>query len=57
MIEKFLRAPASASARDIEHENQERIAYISVDDPFVTMNVDTPQDYAALSVSVAPQHR
>ena len=57
MIEKFLRAPASASARDIEHENQERIAYISVDDPFVTMNVDTPQDYASLSVSVAPQHR
>jgi molybdenum cofactor cytidylyltransferase len=57
MIEKFLRAPVAATARDVEHENQERIAYIGVDDPFVTMNVDTPQDYASLSASGASQHR
>ena len=55
MIEKFLRGPVTATARDVEHENQEHIAYISVDDPFVTMNVDTPQDYHSLSASVTPR--
>ena len=48
IIEKFLRAPATANAREIEHANQQRISYIAVDDPRVTMNVDTPEEYAAL---------
>lgn len=48
MIEAFLRAPATSTARDIEHENQRHIEYLSVDDPFVATNVDTPQDYEAL---------
>ena len=48
MIEAFLRAPASATARDIEHQHQSHVCYVSVDDPRVTLNVDTPQDYAAL---------
>ena len=49
MIEKILRAPATAIAREIEHEHQEHIAYVPVDDPFVRLNVDTPQDYANLA--------
>jgi molybdenum cofactor cytidylyltransferase len=48
IIEKFLKAPPTATARDIEHQNQQRIEYVPVDDPFVTANVDTPEDYAAL---------
>jgi molybdenum cofactor cytidylyltransferase len=48
MIEEFLRAPATANARDIEHAHQDNIAYIPVDDPFVASNVDTPEQYAAL---------
>lgn len=48
MITQFLRAPATASAREIEHANQTNVAYLAVDDPLVTMNVDTPQDYASL---------
>ena len=48
MIEAFLRAPASSTARDVEHSNQSHIQYVPVDDPFVTMNVNTPEDYAAL---------
>ena len=55
MIEKFLRAPATATAREIEHEYQERIEYVPVDDPFVTLNVDTPQDYANLASQSLPQ--
>jgi CTP:molybdopterin cytidylyltransferase MocA len=48
MIEAFLRAPADANARDIEHQHQNRIVYVAVDDPHATMNVDTPEDYARL---------
>ena len=54
MIEAFLKAPATATARDIEHQNQQHIEYVAVDDSFVTLNVNTPQDYAALS-SLTPK--
>jgi molybdenum cofactor cytidylyltransferase len=48
MIEAFLRAPATANAREIEHANQAKVHYVAVDDALVTMNVDTPQDYDSL---------
>jgi molybdenum cofactor cytidylyltransferase len=49
MMEAFLRADASSSARDVEHRNQQYIEYVDVSDPYVSMNVDTPEEYAALS--------
>jgi CTP:molybdopterin cytidylyltransferase MocA len=49
MIERFLRAPATATAREVEHAHQQRILYVPVNDPFTTMNVDTPEDYARLT--------
>jgi molybdenum cofactor cytidylyltransferase len=49
MIEAFLKAPPTATARDIEHQNLQHVTYLAVDDPLVTMNVDTPEQYAALS--------
>jgi molybdenum cofactor cytidylyltransferase len=48
MIEAFLRAPATATAREVEHANLNKIHYVSVADSFVTLNVDTPEQYAAL---------
>ena len=48
LIEAFLRAPATSSARDVEHECQEHIQYVGVNDPFVASNVNTPEDYAGL---------
>lgn len=48
MIEEFLRAPRTGSAREIEHGIQEHIQYLAVDDPFVALNINTPEDYAAL---------
>jgi len=48
MIEKFLQAPVTANARDIEHRVQEHIRYLSVDDPFVALNINTPEEYTAL---------
>jgi molybdenum cofactor cytidylyltransferase len=52
MIEAFLRVPATSTARDIEHAHQEHIQYVRVDDPFVAMNVNTPEEYAALQLPV-----
>jgi molybdenum cofactor cytidylyltransferase len=49
MIEAFLKAPPSATARDIEHQNLLHVTYVAIDDPLVTLNVDTPEEYAALS--------
>ena len=48
MMEAFLRVPATSIARDIEHQHQEHIQYLSVDDPLVAANINTPEDYAGL---------
>ena len=49
MIEAFLRAPATSTARDVEHSLEQRILYVPVDDPNVVANVDTPEDYERLA--------
>jgi molybdenum cofactor cytidylyltransferase len=48
MIERFLREPATSNARDVEHRFLDHIQYLPVTDPFVALNINTPQDYAAL---------
>ena len=53
LIEAFLQALASASAREIEHRYQEHVQYLAVNDPFVTANIDTPEEYAALAERTA----
>jgi len=53
MIEAFLRAPARSNAREVRHAHQEFIEYVPLDDPLVTLNVDTPEEYAALAGSAA----
>lgn len=49
----FLDAPPTASARDVEHTHQQHVQYVPVDDPFVAMNVNTPEDYAELAAALA----
>jgi molybdenum cofactor cytidylyltransferase len=48
MIEAFLRAPAGSNAREVEHANQARIRYVTVSDPNVAVNVNTPEDFQKL---------
>ncbi len=48
LIEAFLKAPSSSSAREVMHAHQDKIIYVAVDDPLVIANVDTPEQYAAL---------
>lgn len=48
MMEAFLRVAATSTARDVEHAHQSHIQYVPVDDPFVALNINTPQEYATL---------
>jgi molybdenum cofactor cytidylyltransferase len=48
MMEAFLRAPAESTARDVEHQHQQQIRYLPMDDPRVALNIDTPEDYDRL---------
>ena len=48
MIERFLREPVTGNAREVEHRYQEHVQYLAVDDPRVALNINTPDDYAAL---------
>jgi molybdenum cofactor cytidylyltransferase len=48
LIEAFLRAAPTASAREIEREHRDHIQYVAVDDPLIALNVNTPEEYAAL---------
>ena len=54
MMEAFLRAPETSNARDVEHAHQSDIEYVPVDDPLVALNVDTPEQYAALPPQLLP---
>ncbi len=49
IIDVFLKAPATTTARDLEHQYQQHIQYVAIDDPTVTLNVDTQEEYAALA--------
>jgi molybdenum cofactor cytidylyltransferase len=52
MIEAFLRAAATSSARDVEHAHQDHIRYVRVDDPLVVLNVNTEEDYEKLRLGI-----
>jgi molybdenum cofactor cytidylyltransferase len=51
MMEAFLKAPVSSTARDVEHSFQSHIHYHPVSDASVVANVDTPEEYQRLAGS------
>jgi molybdenum cofactor cytidylyltransferase len=51
MIEVFLKAPPTANAREIEHQYEEHIEYLHIDDPAIIVNVNTPEEYSSLCAS------
>jgi molybdenum cofactor cytidylyltransferase len=55
MIEAFLRAPQTATAREVEHANQSKVLYVPVSDPNVIANLNTPEEYE--SWKVEQEHR
>jgi molybdenum cofactor cytidylyltransferase len=49
MITAFLQAPATSSARDVEHANQQHVLYEAVQDDAITQNVNTPEEYQRIT--------
>jgi molybdenum cofactor cytidylyltransferase len=48
LIEAFLQAPATSNAREIKRALEQFIEYVPVPDLFVNVDVNTPEEYAAL---------
>jgi molybdenum cofactor cytidylyltransferase len=53
MIEAFLRADAGSNAREVLHAHASHVRHISLPDPYLTLNINTPEDYAALGESIS----
>jgi molybdenum cofactor cytidylyltransferase len=49
LIEAFLRASPTSNAREVKRTHAQYIEYVAVTDPLVSANVNTPEEYAALS--------
>jgi molybdenum cofactor cytidylyltransferase len=54
MLTAFLTAPETSNAREVEHAHQSEIEYVPVDDPLAALNIDTPEQYAALPSAPQP---
>ena len=52
MIEVFLRADPKSNAREIEHQHRNQVEYFSLDDPRVVLNINTPEEYSALTQTI-----
>lgn len=49
LIDAFLSAPVTGNAREVKNAHEEAIEYVSVDDPLLNVDLNTPEQYAALS--------
>jgi len=49
MIEAILKAPVTATAREVLHAHKDHVLYLPVNDLNVARNVNTPEEYAALA--------
>lgn len=47
LIDAFLSAPATGNARDVQHEHQQMIEYVSVSEPLLSADLNTPEQYTA----------
>lgn len=50
IIEAFLQAPPTSTAREVEAAYGDRIRYLPVDDPFVALNINTLEEYGNLGL-------
>jgi molybdenum cofactor cytidylyltransferase len=46
LIEAFLSAPATSNAREVKHAHASRFEYVSVPDPLLTADLNSPEQYA-----------
>ncbi len=55
MIDAFLAAPVTSNARQVKWAHPLAIEYVAVPDSLLTIDVNTPEEYAALATQSAKQ--
>ena len=56
LIEAFLQAPVTSNAREIKRAHAQRIEVVPVPDSLVSVDLNTPEEYAALLAEGANPH-
>ena len=56
LIDAFLRAPVTGNAREVKHAHAQLIESVPVPDSLLSVDVNTPEDYAALSAVISKPH-
>jgi CTP:molybdopterin cytidylyltransferase MocA len=56
LIDAFLGAPVTGNARDVKRANAQHFEYVAVADRFLSADMNTPEEYAAVS-SIALRER
>lgn len=51
LIDAFLNAPATGNARDIKRAHAQHFEYVAVPDLFLSADMNTPEEYAAISAA------
>jgi molybdenum cofactor cytidylyltransferase len=51
LVEAFLSTPVTGNARDVKRAHAQRFAYVSVPDLYLSADMNTPEEYAAISGS------
>jgi molybdenum cofactor cytidylyltransferase len=54
LVDVFLAAPVTSTAREVLHAHAQHIQYIPVPDALVKAGLNTPEDYAALAAKTTP---
>jgi CTP:molybdopterin cytidylyltransferase MocA len=57
LIDAFLAAPVTGTARDVKHAHAQRFTYVPVPDPYLTADMNTPEEYAAVSTLTGSEPR
>ncbi len=56
LIGAFLAAPAAGNAREVKRAHEHRIEYVSVFEPMLSVDMNTPEQYAALSAATTRRY-
>lgn len=55
LMEAILSAPVTSNARAVKHAHQDRFAYVAVAESLLSVEMNTPEEYAAVAEQVLAQ--
>lgn len=54
LIDAFLSAPISSSAREVKGAHKNAMEYVPVDEPLLSVDLNTPEEFASLAGEIKP---